>query len=117
MRSACRFTSEGEDHHSTTEAPRGAFLVMAQPLLYNLSSTLLIAQMPRDYLKKIEHATFPLRVDDQYEVRCVYVLQAAELVEVDVVQAATKQAGEVVMVRRITPMGKAEIDRIKRSLE
>ena len=90
---------------------------VGHPLLYNRTSTLLIAPMPRDYLQKIEHANFPLTVEDKYEVRCVYALQALELVEADVVQAASDQSVEVVIVRRITPLGKAELQRVKRSFE
>ena len=71
--------------------------------------------MPRDYLQKIARAAFPLRVEDPYEVQCVHVLRAADLVDATV-SAAKEDAGpEVVVVQRITPMGRAELDRIARN--
>lgn len=71
------------------------------------------ARMPRDYLKKIEHAAFPMQVEDAYEIRCLYVLQAANLVDVDIVSTrAVGWATERATVRGITPMGRAELARI-----
>jgi len=40
--------------------------------------------MPRDYLKTIEHAAFPLRVEDSYAIGCIHVLRAAALLEAGV---------------------------------
>jgi len=37
--------------------------------------------LPRDYLDKIEHAAFPLRVEEPYDIGCIHVLRAAGLVE------------------------------------
>ena len=73
------------------------------------------ASMPRDYLKKIAHATFPLRVEDPYEVECVHVLRAADLVDATVTPASDHGRPEEVVVHRITPIGRAELDRMGRN--
>jgi len=43
--------------------------------------------MPMDFLRKIEHAEFPLAVEDFNDVNNVAVLKAAGQVEADLVQA------------------------------
>lgn len=69
--------------------------------------------MAFDYLLKIERAHFPLLIGDPYEVECIHVLRAAELIEAEIT-AAAEDNSQTAVVRRITPMGRAEIERIKR---
>lgn len=70
--------------------------------------------MPRDCLQKIEYADFPLLVEGDYEIECFRVLQAAELVEVNFAQHPHGGAVEVATVVRITPLGRAAIQRWRR---
>lgn len=45
--------------------------------------------MSRDYLQQIEHAAFPLQVEEPSAIGCIYVLRAAGMVE-----AAVTPSGE-----------------------
>lgn len=67
--------------------------------------------MPMDYLRSIEHAAFPLRVEDQYAIRCIDVLRAAELVEATIASADSPGSYAFAIVERITPLGRAELGR------
>jgi hypothetical protein len=40
--------------------------------------------MPMDFLRRIEHASFPLAIEDENDINCVAVLAAAKLVEAHV---------------------------------
>ena len=71
-------------------------------------------RMPRDYLQKIEHAAFPLRVEDPSEVGCVQVLRVAGLVDAAV--TPSDDAGkpfELAVVVRITVKGRDELERLR----
>ena len=66
-----------------------------------------------DALLQLDGAVLPMRVEDVCKIDRVYVLVAAGLVEAAI---HIGQDGEPVaaVIQNITPMGKAEIDRIKR---
>lgn len=65
--------------------------------------------MPMDFLRSIERVSFPIRVSAPYEVNCVHVLHAAELIEVAPVQADGDE--EPVTVLGISALGRAALQR------
>lgn len=71
--------------------------------------------MPLDYLRKIQDAKFPLKVEEPREVDCVAVLIAAKLVEGTISSPADRDASdpdaEFAIVERITVLGRAELAR------
>jgi len=70
--------------------------------------------MPRDYLKTIEHAAFPLRVEDSYAIGCIHVLRAAALLEAGVTPSAEPGKDfEMAIVHRITAKGRDELERMR----
>lgn len=63
--------------------------------------------MPMDYLRKIEHAEFPLPVEDFNDVNNVAVLKAAGLVEAELLEAVQGDPDTCcAVVLRITPEGR-----------
>jgi hypothetical protein len=73
--------------------------------------------MPMDYLRKIEKADFPLRVEDSNDINNVAVLKAAGLVEAELEEVPSGDPAErceVAVVRRITPLGRAMLERLDR---
>lgn len=74
------------------------------------------SRMPLNFLRKIQDAEFPLRVEEPGEVDCVAVLIAAELVEGVLSSPASRSTPdgdpEVAIVERITPQGRAELARL-----
>ncbi|KQW54153.1 hypothetical protein ASC92_22755 [Variovorax sp. Root411] len=73
--------------------------------------------MPMDYLRKIEKADFPLRVEDAHDINNVMVLKAAGFVEADMEEMPSSDPAErceVAVVRRITPLGRAALERLDR---
>lgn len=70
--------------------------------------------MPREYLKKIEHAAFPLRSEDEHEIECIYILRAAGMLEAAVTPGKGPDRFELAVVYRITLKGRHELDRLRR---
>lgn len=71
--------------------------------------------MPRTYLKSIEHAAFPLRVEDQEAIGRIHRLRAAGLVEAGITPSTQSDRGyELAVVHRITLKGREELDRMRR---
>lgn len=73
--------------------------------------------MPMDYLRRIEAATFPLRVEDSTDINNVAVLKAAGLVEAELEDAPSSDPAsrEVAVVQRITPLGRVTLERLNRA--
>ena len=72
--------------------------------------------MPMDYLRKIEKAEFPLRVDSFNDINNVLVLRAAGLVDADLLTPPSEdpeQRLEAAIVVRITPVGRVALERLK----
>lgn len=71
--------------------------------------------MPLDYLRKIQHAEFPLRVDDHKEIDCVAVLLAAGLVAASISKPVSRPAlddlAEYAIVDGITVLGRVALSR------
>lgn len=69
------------------------------------------------YLRKIEDAPFPLRVDNHDEINCIEALKQAGFVEAAISPAFTwkdaSEPQELAIVRRITPLGRAQLRRGK----
>jgi hypothetical protein len=70
--------------------------------------------MPMDFLKRIENSSFPLAIEDETDINCVAVLVAANLIEAHLppVLAGTNRTYGVTILR-ITPMGRAELRRLR----
>lgn len=70
--------------------------------------------MPMNFLRRIEDASFPLVIHNESDIRCAAVLAAAELLEANLPESgdATGRAG---VILRITPTGRAELNRLQRS--
>ena len=71
--------------------------------------------MPRDYLQQIEHAAFPLRVEEPSAIGCIHVLRAAGMVEAAI--TPSREPGkdyELAIVHRITVKGRDELERMRR---
>lgn len=65
--------------------------------------------MSRDYLQQIEHAAFPLQVEEPSAIGCIYVLRAAGMVEAAVTPSSEPGKGyELAVVHRITVKGRDE---------
>lgn len=73
--------------------------------------------MPMDFLRKIERAEFPLLVEDSHDINNVAVLKAAGMVEAELEEVPSGDPAahrEVAVVRRITPLGRATLERLDR---
>jgi len=68
--------------------------------------------MPMDFLRRIEDQTFPLTVTDPMDIRNAAVLVAAGLVEATLPTESDEPA-MVGTVERITPLGRAELRRMR----
>lgn len=68
------------------------------------------SNMPMDYLRTIENAQFPLRVESTHDINNVAVLKAAGLVDAEIsgTPADSPSPGEpeVAVVSGITPLGR-----------
>jgi hypothetical protein len=72
--------------------------------------------MPMDFLQKIERAEFPLRVESFDDINNVLVLQAAGLVDAELLAPPPDDPDrrpESAIVVRITPVGRAALERKK----
>jgi hypothetical protein len=71
--------------------------------------------MPLDYLRKIQHAELPLRVEDPKEIDCVAVLLAAGMVAAFISKPSSRTQPdppiELAIVEGITALGRAELAR------
>ncbi|WP_285410884.1 hypothetical protein [Variovorax sp. efr-133-TYG-130] len=72
--------------------------------------------MPLDFLRRIEDATFPLAVLDEGDIQCAAVLAAAELIEANLPEPGDAVARSA-LILRITPLGRAELARLRRCEE
>jgi hypothetical protein len=70
--------------------------------------------MPMDFLRRIENASFPLAVTETTDIHNVAVLAAAELIEAVLPPATEEAGGKPAIVLRITPLGRAELTRLRR---
>lgn len=72
---------------------------------------------PLAYLRSIKGESFPLRVEDHEEINCVEALKQAGYVDASISAALIwKGSGtpqELAIVRRITPLGRAQLGRGK----
>lgn len=68
--------------------------------------------MPLDFLRRIEDATFPLAVLDEGDIQCAAVLAAAELIEANLPEPGDT-AKRSALILRITPLGRAELARLR----
>ncbi|WP_198086647.1 hypothetical protein [Variovorax sp. E3] len=68
--------------------------------------------MPMNLLRRIENAPFPLSITQESEVQCAAVLAAAQLIEARLPEpgAAGDQSA---LILRITPLGRAELQRLR----
>lgn len=67
--------------------------------------------MALDFLRSIERARLPMRVDDPEEIGCVHILRAAQLLEATVKESNVEGEEDFVLVERITWQGRAELAR------
>jgi hypothetical protein len=68
--------------------------------------------MPMDFLQRIEDASFPLAIHEVADIRCAAVLAAAKLVEANLPGPEDAEQGRG-LIFRITPMGRAELKRLR----
>jgi hypothetical protein len=70
--------------------------------------------VPMDFLRRIEHASFPLAIEDEADINCIAVLAAAHLVEAHLppVSSSTNHLHGATVLR-ITPFGRAELRRLQ----
>ena len=70
--------------------------------------------MPMDFLRRIEDASFPLAVKSEREIQCTAVLAAADFVEAVLPPSGSEGADKrVAVIIRITPLGRAELNRTR----
>jgi hypothetical protein len=65
-----------------------------------------------DFLRRIEDASFPLAIHEEADIQCAAVLVAAHLVEASLPEPGDP-LGQVAVILRITPMGRAELSRMR----
>lgn len=70
--------------------------------------------MPINLLRRIEDASFPLVIHNESDIQSAAVLAAAELIEANLPEAGDS-TGRAGIILRITPMGRAELNRLRRS--
>jgi hypothetical protein len=68
--------------------------------------------MPMDFLRRIEDASFPLVIHEEADIQCAAVLVAANLVEANLPEPGDP-VGHAAVILRITPMGRAELSRMR----
>jgi hypothetical protein len=72
---------------------------------------------PMAYLNRIEHASFPMRVEEPEEINCIEALKQAGFVDASISPALnwkdSSTPRELAVVRRITPFGRAALVRGK----
>jgi len=68
--------------------------------------------MPMDFLRRIEDASFPPAILDKVDIHCAAVLAAAQLIEVTLPEPGPHENRPAVVLR-ITPLGRAERNRLR----
>lgn len=68
--------------------------------------------MPMNFLRRIEGASFPVLIHDEADIQCAAVLAAAQLVEANLPEPG-EPASKGAVILRITPMGRAELRRLR----
>ncbi|MET3395990.1 hypothetical protein [Variovorax atrisoli] len=68
--------------------------------------------MPMDFLRRIEEASFPLAIHEEADIQRAAVLVAAQLIEANLPEPG-KGEGRGAVILRITPMGRAELSRLR----
>ncbi|MBB4225744.1 hypothetical protein [Variovorax guangxiensis] len=68
--------------------------------------------MPMDFLRSIEEASFPLAIHDEADVQRAAVLVAAKLIDANL-PGPDDDAGRSGVILRITPLGRAELARLR----
>jgi hypothetical protein len=66
--------------------------------------------LPMDFLRRIEHASFPLIIHEERDIQCAAVLLAANLVEANLAEPNDSSA-PLSVILRITPLGRAQLNR------
>jgi len=72
--------------------------------------------MPMNVLRRIEDVSFPLLIYEESDIECATVLAAANLVEANLPEAGDG-TGYGGVILRITPLGRAELNRLRADLE
>ena len=68
--------------------------------------------MPMDFLRSIEEASFPLAIHDEADVQRAAVLVAAKLIDANLPEPGD-DAERYGVILRITPLGRAELARLR----
>lgn len=68
--------------------------------------------MPMDFLRRIEEASFPLAIHDEADVQRAAVLAAAKLIDANLPEPG-EGTGRSGVILRITPLGRAELSRLR----
>lgn len=68
--------------------------------------------MPMNFLRRIEHASFPLAIHEEADIQCAAVLVAAGLVEANLPDPGNT-GGRGGVILRITPLGRVELKRTR----
>jgi len=68
--------------------------------------------MPMDFLRSIEEASFPLAIHDEADVQRAAVLVAAKLIDANLPEPGD-DAERYGVILRITPLGLAELARLR----
>lgn len=103
-----------DDGHAEIAKLRGRSAPNDESLLKAIRKSL----APLAYLRKIEHASFPLRVEVRDELHCVEALKQAGFIDAAIrppsaseTDSDTSESPELATIRRITPLGRAELAR------
>ena len=76
-----------------------------------------IDHMPRDFFLRIASTPLPFHSEDPYEIDCILVLQAAGLIHASIETGDVNGEREKAVVCRITELGQAELERLRRSAD
>jgi hypothetical protein len=68
--------------------------------------------MPMDFLRRIEEASFPLAVLEEADIQCAAVLAAANFIEARLPDPGERLKRSA-LILRITPLGRAELARLR----
>jgi hypothetical protein len=68
--------------------------------------------MPMNFLRRIEDASYPLAIHEEADIQCAAVLVAAGLIEANL-PGPDGTAGRGGVILRITPQGRAELNRTR----
>jgi len=68
--------------------------------------------MRMDFLRRIEDVSFPILITDEADIQCTAVPAAVQLVEANLPEPG-EPADKGAVILRITPMGRAELRRLR----